>query len=169
MPENNAPGPAIHRQGDEWLVAFVYDRKRYSLGLFQSRKDAEHAYGRKLTALTTAAAGRAMRTDGSGSRGAVVTTRAKDGHVAAEGHVPVAMLARLVRYCPLTGAMTPRPKAHGRGRYLVVEVAGARLYAHRVAWALANGAWPARRLRCLGHEVDMRAANWRMAGDAERA
>ena len=170
---------AVHQQGSEYLVAFTRDGKRYSLGHFPSRAQAEGALRRKVAALDAAQAERSAKRRASHDEGAptapspegvVRARRLRDEVVGLEARVAPAMLARLIRYEPTTGAMHPRPRAHGRGRLLSVEIAGVRLYAHRVAWALAKGEWPQRRLRFVdGREANLAIDNLRETGDAEHA
>jgi hypothetical protein len=101
--------------------------------------------------------------------------------------VSVEKLAQLLSYDPETGLMAWKPRAgqsawnakhanraamstqHSEG-YLIGKVEGRRVYAHRVAFAIHHGRWPAGLIDHVnGDRADNRAANLREVGPSENA
>lgn len=95
-------------------------------------------------------------------------------------------LRQLVEYAPDTGTFTYRHvpgmrasrnsrvagrpafrRKHRQG-YLTAVVFGRQMYAHRAAWALAHGHWPAGEIDHINHDrADNRIANLRVVNKAQ--
>lgn len=83
------------------------------------------------------------------------------------------LIHEALAYDPATGAITRRTDARNgrkagdsatsasKGGYLTVSVQSRNLYAHRVAWLLTHGEWPANVDHINGDRADNRLANLR--------
>lgn len=151
------PDACVHPQGGKWQAVFTDPLgRRHDLGLHDSRREAVNAVARRMARVDR----ELTRMAEDEAYSVAPDPRFRVPLIGNERRMPPDYLASILCYDPDTGKLPPALLSNNPDLAPRVVVRGLALYAHRVAWCLATGAWPKGRVTWNnGDKSDLRWGN----------